>query len=374
MMERHGVPAEKRDCAMRMMEKHGGPMGMMRHHMSQMQGQNQSTPCWSNQHNPHARHEKTKAAFIADVTIPDRSVCAPSQALVKTWKMRNTGKTAWDGVFLHFIKGDSNLIPDIKSKDSQNGSVRVSPVSKVLAGQTVDVSAHIQTPAQPGRYTCYFRLVNQYGERFGPKIWVDLVVESQEKDALQRAIEESMKMANKPTKQQKKTERQINKVENQINHHQNQINRVANNSAKKLDGLQRKLARKQQRLEKLHAKEQRQAEKAQKKAAKKVAKAAKKAAKLSQCSIVDESQEVAMKADPVIEQEEQKIEMLPMDNTEMPTEQPVVDEAKPFQYQNEFQQVQGMGFSSNPDVVRYLLVENKGDVTKVINTLLSSMS
>merc|ERR1712093_846058 len=102
--------------------------------------------------------------------------------------------------------------------------------------------------------------------------------------------------------------------------------------------------------------------KAERKAAKQAAKAEKKAAKMAKCSIVDDNQD----AEPVAE-------IIPV-AAEMPTEQPVTEEAIPFEYQNEFNMVQGMGFNSSPDVVRCLLVDNKGDVTKVINTLLSSMS
>lgn len=344
---------------------------------------------------PHARPEKNKAAFIADVTIHDRSICAPGQTLVKTWKMRNTGTTAWEGVCLEFIKGEPSLIPDFDKKVDVGAHIIVSQIGKVLAGQAVDVSTHINTPKGAGRYTAYFRLMNQFQERFGPKIWVDIVVENQDGDALAKAISASLKDLDKPArkmvKKQEKLERKIAKQSAKINHLESKASKTdqqAQRQAMKLNGLQRKLARKQMRLEKMQSKTEQMkkmspTEKHElyvKKLENQLAKATDRAENLSR-KIADAKAEAdAQKAQISIEdstpvqQEEQKVDVPVCMSTEQPTEQPTGQESvTAFKYQDEFVQVQHMGFT-NEDVIRCLLIENKGDVTKVINTLLSSMS
>lgn len=348
---------------------------------------------------PHARPDKHRAAFIADVTIPDRSICAPAQTLVKTWKMRNTGKTAWEGVCLEFIKGEPSLIPDFDKKVDVGAHIVVAQVGKVLAGQAIDVSTHINTPKGAGRYTAYFRLMNQFQERFGPKIWVDIVVQKQQDGALQKAINESLKDLDKPTRKmvmkQEKLERKIAKQSSRLQKIYMKPSKSeiqAQKKAMKLSGLQRKLAKKEMRLAKMQAKTEQMKKMDSneknalyvKKLEKQLAKANDRAENISRkiadakadannakeapCSIVNHSVPV--------EQEEQKVEVPVCISTEQPTEQPAKkeQEAPVFKYHEQFVQVQHMGFATNPDVVRCLLVENKGDVTKVINTLLSSMS
>lgn len=202
------------------------------------------------------------------------------------------------------------------------------------------------------------------------------------------------------------------KLERQISNHQSKIEKLGQRNSHKLDGLQRKLARKQERLEKIQRKQQERAdrvsqpiteesqaadyEKYVNKLEKQLSKTQNRAEQLSrkitdvkntiaqeqpkepQCSIV--KQEDSSVTEAVVE--EQKIEMSAV---EQPTEQPAIDsqqgrskdnkdEEVSFKYQDEFKMVSGMGFEANPDVLRYLLIENKGDITKVINTLLSSMS
>lgn len=371
---------------------------------------------------------KEKAAFIADVTIPDRSICAPAQALVKTWKMRNTGKNTWNNVYLHFLKGDRCLIPEESMKDADT---RVAKAPDALAGQTADIHVRIRTPTQPGRYTAYFRLVNKDGNRFGPKIWVDLVVQTPVDDALRKAINASIETHEfSKTKQQeyimngqgyithvKKSrcqEKRDHKMQKQA---RKSLVKQEKKAQRSLDGLQRKLARKQKRLEQRQAAQSEKLQSAQtqqdgqntykyckyvNKLEKKLAATNGKAEKLAQkieeakarqvpapvivdtepqCSIVPEQQMTVSQAvknlSPHAQVDEQKAEPSAQP---MPTEQPGAEvqvDSPPkyaFKYQTELEQVLGMGFNTSEDVVRYFLLENKGNVTKVINSLLSSMS
>jgi len=92
-----------------------------------------------------------------------------------------------------------------------------------------------------------------------------------------------------------------------------------------------------------------------------------------QCSIVTEEQPSVQ--DLVSQGDDQERKVDTVDMTVEPTEQPEPEQPKPvFQYQAELEQVKAMGFGSEEGVIVYLLTEHKGDTTKVVNQLLSSMS
>jgi len=112
-----------------------------------------------------------KADFVDHVNIPLRSKYLSGQRLLKKWCVRNIGADAWDeSVTLKFTKGDGTL----PTKKTFN-------VPHCESGQLCELSALIQTPEKPGRYTAYFRL-NRGDTNFGPRIWVDVHVVSTEEE------------------------------------------------------------------------------------------------------------------------------------------------------------------------------------------------
>jgi hypothetical protein len=111
---------------------------------------------------------KYKAKFVRDVTIADRSHVLPAQTMVKTWEVSNVGHSQWpDGVKLVFLRGDRAISAEEEY-----------PVPRALVGQTVSVSVVIATPALSGRYTAFFRLADGKRHMFGPRLWVDVLVDS----------------------------------------------------------------------------------------------------------------------------------------------------------------------------------------------------
>jgi len=119
----------------------------------------------------HSKEEKKKPRFVArhveDVTIPDGTELPPNTPFIKTWKIRNEGPAWPPGSQLLFVshKGD-NL----------NGPERVVIKGDVLPGQEVEVSVPLITPAEPGRYVGYYRMVTPDGVKFGQRVWVSFVV------------------------------------------------------------------------------------------------------------------------------------------------------------------------------------------------------
>jgi len=57
-----------------------------------------------------------------------------------------------------------------------------------------------------------------------------------------------------------------------------------------------------------------------------------------------------------------------VEGAEQPEDEPMVA----FQYQEGFEKIMDFGFEVEPNVVRYLLTENKGDVGAVVNNLLAA--
>jgi uncharacterized repeat protein (TIGR01451 family) len=113
-----------------------------------------------------------RAAFIADVTVPDGTVFAPSTAFTKTWRLKNVGTCTWTTSYkLTWVSGDGI------------GAVYPVPLtSNVPPGSTVDVSANMVSPSANGTYQGNWMLQNASGVNFGlgPSgtgvFWVKIVV------------------------------------------------------------------------------------------------------------------------------------------------------------------------------------------------------
>lgn len=112
--------------------------------------------------------EKLMARHIADVTIPDNSMLPADTPVIKTWKLKNVGTTAWPA--------DSQLIFVSRHGDNLNGPERVPVPGPVEPGQEVDVSVPFITPAEPGRYVGYYRMATSDGMKFGQRVWVSFLI------------------------------------------------------------------------------------------------------------------------------------------------------------------------------------------------------
>lgn len=107
------------------------------------------------------------AKFVEDVTIPDRSNCAPGEVKYKIWKLQNVGGQDWPaGYKAMCISGEEAI--DVNSREVV--------LPSIPAGSEFEVKVQINVPKTPGRYVSNFKLVNADGEKFGPKIWLDFYV------------------------------------------------------------------------------------------------------------------------------------------------------------------------------------------------------
>jgi hypothetical protein len=113
------------------------------------------------------------AAFVADVTVKDGAVFAPSVSFTKTWRIRNIGSCTWNTDYdLAFGSGSPLDAP-----------VSVPLAGTVRPGETIDVSVPMQAPDDEGSYTGYWQLRNPAGMRFGlgddrtGAFWIRIIVD-----------------------------------------------------------------------------------------------------------------------------------------------------------------------------------------------------
>lgn len=107
-----------------------------------------------------------RAEFISDVTIPDGTVMAAKAPFKKTWRIKNAGSTTWTSAYaLAFVQGEKMGAPDL-----------VKLAEPVAPGALVDITVDMVSPASPGSYRGYWRMVNASGRFFDDSVYVDIRV------------------------------------------------------------------------------------------------------------------------------------------------------------------------------------------------------
>jgi hypothetical protein len=105
------------------------------------------------------------ATFVADVTIPDGTRLEPGQAFSKTWRLRNSGGTAWDA--------GATLAP---ADGNSFGGPAAAPLPAAQPGQTVDMSLDLTAPATVGRHRAAWQARAADGAPFGDILDVEIEV------------------------------------------------------------------------------------------------------------------------------------------------------------------------------------------------------
>ncbi|KAK6166047.1 hypothetical protein SNE40_022831 [Patella caerulea] len=99
-------------------------------------------------------------SFVRDITIPDGTAVQPGTRMFKTWRLLNTGSTAWrDTSMLRLMYG---TIPAVKTEVA---------VPHLKPGEEGDVTAELTAPEEPGRYQSHWKLFDR-GLAFGHRVWV----------------------------------------------------------------------------------------------------------------------------------------------------------------------------------------------------------
>lgn len=115
------------------------------------------------------------AAFVADVTFPDGSILASSEAFLKIWALQNSGTCTWTQSYsIAFFGGERMGAPSV-----------IALATIVPPGDIVNIVVDMIAPFSPGTYQGFWRLRNADGVLFGigpdgdQSFWVKIVVPAQ---------------------------------------------------------------------------------------------------------------------------------------------------------------------------------------------------
>jgi len=124
------------------------------------------------QQQQQAPPSRPMARFVNDVSYPDGTKVEAGARFVKTWTMRNDGKSAWPHDTQLIAVGGDKMVALPDAHRAGGGGV---PVPAAGRGEEVEVSVELQAPPRPGRYVGHFRM-QAGGARFGHRVWADIVV------------------------------------------------------------------------------------------------------------------------------------------------------------------------------------------------------
>ena len=99
-----------------------------------------------------------EAAFITDVTIPDKTEIDADHQFIKTWRLQNTGTCTWTTQYkLVFKSGNRMHTPD------ETNAI----ILPVEPGKMIDISVTLRAPLTAGTYKGFWIMEDQYGNPFG---------------------------------------------------------------------------------------------------------------------------------------------------------------------------------------------------------------
>lgn len=110
-----------------------------------------------------------RAAFVADVTVPDNTNFDAGETFNKVWRVENTGTCTWSEDYtMVFVSGEQMGAPD---------SV---PLAVTKPGETLDIAVDMTAPGEDAVYRADFELHNPAGETMpidqNTVLWVIITV------------------------------------------------------------------------------------------------------------------------------------------------------------------------------------------------------
>ncbi|PIA18164.1 hypothetical protein COEREDRAFT_31141, partial [Coemansia reversa NRRL 1564] len=100
--------------------------------------------------------------FIEDVTMPDDTVVAPNENLVKIWSVANMGNSEWP---------EGSMLVHVSGEPAAAGKRKAVPIVVGKRYEQVGIAVDLVTPSSPGRYVSQWRLMTPDGHYFGACLW-----------------------------------------------------------------------------------------------------------------------------------------------------------------------------------------------------------
>ena len=124
--------------------------------------------------------EDLVAHFIRDV-VTDGTVMSPNNVFEQTWYLRNGGNSTWPaGCTVKFVGGDNMCAVDPDHPASVHELVSAAEsttcYTEVAPGQEAGFTVLMRTPNRAGNFISYWRLTGPDGNKFGHRLWCDVLV------------------------------------------------------------------------------------------------------------------------------------------------------------------------------------------------------
>ncbi|DAZ93761.1 TPA: hypothetical protein N0F65_000604 [Lagenidium giganteum] len=130
-----------------------------------------TTSCSSTSLRPRrrgCREVEFNACFLEDVTLVDGSVVEAGSALVKAWRLSNSGSATWpEGCYLGWEGGSLELPADVTEHV---------PLPALRPGEEHVAEVVLMAPALAGPVSSYWRVFDPSGRPFGHRFWADVLV------------------------------------------------------------------------------------------------------------------------------------------------------------------------------------------------------
>lgn len=144
--------------------------------------------------------EELVAVYKSD-TIVDGTTYPPNHVFEQTWVLKNEGTTAWPaGCSVKFVGGDymGHMDPSHPAATSDLESTSESTVcyAALAPGQEFPFTVLLRTPSRAGRVVSNWRLTTKDGQRFGHRLWCDVVVaQAKDEPAAELLVRKPQEMA-----------------------------------------------------------------------------------------------------------------------------------------------------------------------------------
>jgi hypothetical protein len=104
-------------------------------------------------------------SYLADITVPDGSTLEAGKPFIKTWRVRNTGTSAWiEGYMMEPVSDERMMGPE---------SMALPPLEP---GKTGEITLSLVAPTQPGRHRTTWKGRNARGRFFAFELYADILV------------------------------------------------------------------------------------------------------------------------------------------------------------------------------------------------------
>jgi len=169
-------------------------------------------------HVPQNDNSIWDSKFVCDISFPDGTTLPVCNKFTKIWRLENCGTAKWPiGTKLVYVGGD------------QFATTPELIVPSIEPRQHVDIALDCQSPKQPGKYVCYWRLASPSGQQFGVKIWVTVITEKSKEEEMKLAkLREEENIRTKKLEEEKKRTRKIITIKSRTRKTKKRTRKISN--------------------------------------------------------------------------------------------------------------------------------------------------